>query len=204
MKPFRSIAFLAAAAAALIPAAASATIEVNINNVGSDVVATASGSFDLTGFTDVGSFGLDTGVRGDPGYIGTGSPSFTDVEGYSGLTGPSLFGTGGYFIADTVSGDPFAFNADYLGAQYIFFAPGYAGGAILSSDTWLNQSIASLGLTPGTYLYTSASDNLIINIGQPTGAVPEPATWAMMLLGFGAIGWAFTRKRRRAGSLQLA
>jgi len=34
---------------------------------------------------------------------------------------------------------------------------------------------------------------------QPVGsAVPEPGTWAMMLLGFGAIG--FSMRRRRAGS----
>jgi hypothetical protein len=28
-----------------------------------------------------------------------------------------------------------------------------------------------------------------------TNAVPEPGTWAMMLLGFGAIGWAVRRQR---------
>ena len=30
----------------------------------------------------------------------------------------------------------------------------------------------------------------------PQGAVPEPATWAMMLLGFGGIGMALRRSRR--------
>ena len=30
-----------------------------------------------------------------------------------------------------------------------------------------------------------------------TGAVPEPATWAMMLLGFGGIGMAIRRRRNR-------
>lgn len=29
-----------------------------------------------------------------------------------------------------------------------------------------------------------------------TGSVPEPATWAMMILGFGAVGAAFRRRRR--------
>lgn len=35
------------------------------------------------------------------------------------------------------------------------------------------------------------------------GAVPEPATWAMMLLGFGAVGFAM-RRTRRAGANALA
>lgn len=40
--------------------------------------------------------------------------------------------------------------------------------------------------------------------GDPvTPPVPEPATWAMMLLGFGATGFAL-RRRRRTGIAQLA
>ena len=35
-------------------------------------------------------------------------------------------------------------------------------------------------------------------------AVPEPATWGMMLLGFGAIGFSMRRRRRTAGLLQIA
>ena len=31
--------------------------------------------------------------------------------------------------------------------------------------------------------------------GATTGAVPEPGTWAMMLLGFGAVGFAIRRKK---------
>jgi len=33
---------------------------------------------------------------------------------------------------------------------------------------------------------------------SPVGAVPEPATWAMMLLGFGAVGFAMRRRQRPA------
>jgi hypothetical protein len=29
-------------------------------------------------------------------------------------------------------------------------------------------------------------------------AVPEPSTWAMMILGFGAVGWSLRRQRRQA------
>lgn len=41
----------------------------------------------------------------------------------------------------------------------------------------------------------------ILNVSQATqvgGAVPEPATWAMMLLGFGAAGVSLRRQRRKA------
>jgi hypothetical protein len=34
-------------------------------------------------------------------------------------------------------------------------------------------------------------------VGRPTDALPEPSTWAMMLFGFGAIGVAMRRSRRK-------
>ena len=40
-------------------------------------------------------------------------------------------------------------------------------------------------------------DNIVLN-GAQTGAVPEPATWAMMLLGFGMMGCSVRASRRKA------
>jgi hypothetical protein len=50
--------------------------------------------------------------------------------------------------------------------------------------TFVNANFTSLGLTPGAYVYTlgRSTDTLTVQIGN---AVPEPATWAMMLVGFG-------------------
>jgi hypothetical protein len=51
------------------------------------------------------------------------------------------------------------------------------------------------------------SDNHTVGIytaqggGTPIGAVPEPATWAMMILGFGLIGTAMRRRRTGAALL---
>lgn len=39
-------------------------------------------------------------------------------------------------------------------------------------------------------------DNVTLGAAVP-GGVPEPATWAMMLLGFGAIGFAVRRRRKQ-------
>jgi hypothetical protein len=44
---------------------------------------------------------------------------------------------------------------------------------------------------------------LPVAAGEITAAVPEPGTWAMMLLGFGAIGYSLRRSRRKA-ALQTA
>jgi len=49
--------------------------------------------------------------------------------------------------------------------------------------------------SPTTQLYLNTqglSDAVII---PGVGSVPEPATWAMMLIGFGAIGWSMRRRR---------
>jgi len=40
------------------------------------------------------------------------------------------------------------------------------------------------------------NDTLTLTQYTPTGGVPEPGTWAMMLLGFGGIGLAIRRRRR--------
>lgn len=61
----------------------------------------------------------------------------------------------------------------------------------------LNQTFASLGLTPGQYVYAGRSETVSVNTGDETGAVPEPATWAMMPIGFGLIGDAIRRRQRR-------
>ncbi|GAA4745217.1 hypothetical protein GCM10023264_08230 [Sphingomonas daechungensis] len=43
--------------------------------------------------------------------------------------------------------------------------------------------------------------NAALYTTQPPPGVPEPATWAMMLLGFGAAGTALRRSRRKTGML---
>ena len=70
-----------------------------------------------------------------------------------------------------------------------------------SSYASLLDGSAALGITE-----TSQS---FVRFGTPTlrinflSAVPEPATWAMMLLGFGAVGFQL-RRRRPAAAVQTA
>ncbi len=56
-----------------------------------------------------------------------------------------------------------------------------------------------LDLTAGTNTVTAFA-----RVGAGAGAVPEPATWAMMLLGFGGIGMALRRRKANVRVSQIA
>jgi hypothetical protein len=63
------------------------------------------------------------------------------------------------------------------------------------------DSINDAGLIGGSY-YSGNGFNFEYTafIADPVGViagVPEPATWAMMLLGFGAVGWTLRGSRRK-------
>ena len=60
----------------------------------------------------------------------------------------------------------------------------------------------ALAYTPGTFVFTTQGGNLT-TFSATAIAVPEPGTWALMLLGFSGIGMAL-RRRRRPVLAQLA
>lgn len=52
-------------------------------------------------------------------------------------------------------------------------------------------------LTSGSFTSAGGFDSFRqLRLGGVTPAVPEPGTWAMMLIGFGAIGFSMRRGRR--------
>ena len=77
---------------------------------------------------------------------------------------------------------------------------GYTSGSPLSATTTFKDlTFASLKLWPGVYEYTLPNDTITLTIRDATAAVPEPATWAMMLLGFFALGATMRASRRERG-----
>ena len=52
--------------------------------------------------------------------------------------------------------------------------------------------------------YSGGADSLALVTRFNNNAVPEPATWAMMLVGFGGIGYSMRRRRKAGSTAQLA
>jgi hypothetical protein len=187
----------AALGLAAVGGRAEARIVIDVSEVGGNVVIKGGGTVDLTGLSFRGDGENVAGMNPSFGAINAGS--FGNTGFYQGATGPASFGPGGLSSASSFSGAVFGVDAAGFAVPTIFVPAGYASGTALSgSETYDGQTFASLGLTPGTYAYAwgsgPAADSLTVKIG----AIPEPATWAMMLLGFAALGFAGFRAARAA------
>ena len=78
---------------------------------------------------------------------------------------------------------------------------GYVSGSALSdSSTYDFASLASLDVTPGVYTWTWGSGADADSFTLIAGNVPEPSTWAMMLLGLAGLGYAGYRASRRTAA----
>ncbi len=204
MSPFQFAPRIAALCAlSCLPLAASAVVTINFQQVGLNVVATGSGSANVTALTrDTSSTGAQVWpVSVFPEtFLSIGPVSTPDlpiaVSAFIGISGPTNIGTGTTnAFASSGSGDRIGLVANrvmYLPFTYV------SGAAVSGTSTWNNASFASLGLTPGTYTWTwgsgATADSMVINIGTP---VPEPGTLALMLAGAGLLG-ALARRRMPA------
>jgi|HubBroStandDraft_4_1064222.scaffolds.fasta_scaffold97936_2 hypothetical protein len=185
-----------------LSASARAGYVVDLTETGGNVVATGSGAIDLTGLESNVLTGGMAFLNPSLGAIRTGPPPFTPIEGYdavNGFTGPANFGSGGAIVASSGSGDPVSFFFGFSASDNELDVPqGYVSNSALSdTSTYNGQTFSSLGATPGVYKWTwgtGANQNFTLVIGE----VPEPSTWAMMLLGFAGLGLAGWRHRRTA------
>jgi hypothetical protein len=170
---------------------------VTLTQEGTDVVATGSGPIDLTGLGFNFPSGAAAFISPDSGAIFTGPSSTEGV--YTGFTGPGSFGSGGGVFASSASGDLVGINA----ANGVIGVPvSYVSDSPLSDiATYAGQTFATLGVTPGKYEWTwgtGANQNFTLDIVP----VPEPATWALLLTGFAALG-ALMRSRRRMATASI-
>ena len=86
----------------------------------------------------------------------------------------------------------------------------FDGAALRAFSVALPSSSYASLLDGSAALGLSQTSGSFVRFGTPTlrvnflAAVPEPATWAMMLVGFGAMGVSLRRRRRTQTLLQAA
>jgi hypothetical protein len=171
-----------------------AGIVFDISESGPNLVVTATGSLDLSGFTTLQTNGawnpgvtyirtttLVTGSGAFDSYA-TGTTFFTS----GGASGTSVFPSGpSYLAASTQGGDYVVFSMDNQvpAVNPVVYVPtGYTSNApINGTATYSGLSLASLGMTPSTvwkwYLGADGDESQSITI------VPEPSTYVIAFAG---------------------
>ena len=152
--------------------------------------------------------GFETFTFSDPGSPLVGGGLDYDLGGPGEVTyiqDPSIQGTNEPFsVSFSVPVSFIQFGlAESISSPLIGAEVTLASGPTLSFDltladpfaegqfTWSGPPVSGFTLTPVAFPQFIAFDNLTVS-----AAIPEPSTWAMMLLGFAGLGFAGYRRAR--------
>lgn len=182
MTSFKTFALAGIAAIALAATPASAT-ELLYN-------------FTSTSGTDDFSFTLDS------------NPT-PDVDG-----GGDGFAFLNYLVTTSAGAETFTlqFHGSNVDGGLQFLTPTSTGYYLLGFELFSGLTSAPTMLTGDFALYGSRSVEPLtgykiegtLTVTELSAAVPEPGTWAMMLLGFGAVGFSMRKARQAKAVLQAA
>ena len=183
------------------------------------ILVCAQGASCVSGTTNV-NLGAYTNSATVTGNVGIGGPlvSFTSTQGNL-STNPgaaTVFAADGGLLTNLTFTILTGFTAAEFNLEngspssFLVNLSNSAGETFSQTLTQLNGSnIFNIVAPPGT-IYTSATftstgggfaDLKQLRVTLAPGAVPEPATWGMMLLGFAGIGVAMRRRQRHNGPL---
>ncbi len=178
---------LAGAAIALLATGAQAATNLIVNGsfeTGDTTGWTLSGNYGYSsveygaGFAPDGDYDYSNGAVGSPGYL---SQTFSDIAGVLYTVSGAAYGDGGGNFNLDVDGASFGSGSD-TGGAFVRYGGSFVG---TGSDTLTITNQDDPGFNKFDAFRVSS------------GAVPEPAAWALMLLGFGGVG-AGLRRRARA------
>jgi len=205
---------LAAAAAAAFAAPAAAAVSVNVvsfgnptalpdgqvlvadfNNAGTPEAVLLSGyELDFNGAT----VGVNEGGSGYSGTLPNNNTHYLTIAGNKSATLTSLKGIRAFSLymgsPDTYNSIQFignnGFNQTLTGGQL-------SGGNTAQQWSWGARVNFDFADAEVTQVVLRSSSNSFESDNFAVAAVPEPATWAMMIMGFGTIG-ALLRRRQYA------
>ncbi|WP_114226517.1 MULTISPECIES: PEPxxWA-CTERM sorting domain-containing protein [Sphingomonas] len=187
---------LAASALFAVPTAANATVVFDVVNGVSSTQAiaftagSASTAVTLSGY-DVPSFS-----------------SFTNIYLYAAGSTTNLLGTHFSFTPAACGSLANEFGGSTTGTNNLSF-----GGTCTGSYDSFAQTIATIAGASYTLGFnanfsgggeSAGNAGLRADVSNAVAAVPEPGTWALMILGFGAVGYGMRRRRATTTSVAFA
>lgn len=133
----------------------------------------------------------------DGGTFSLTSPQYITVD---------TFVTAANLDSCTASGVPcehVRFDVDYYGDEtrsVIAFAREFIAGGYFTTYHYFDFGVFAQNGTYGTVTTYNPATLRVSGAADPVGAVPEPATWALLILGFGLIGGTMRSARRDRGA----
>lgn len=185
---------LLALATWLVLSPAHAVLTFRLTEVGGNVTLTATGTVNTAALvpTFPGVCGAGTGlVNPSAGQFCTGAGA---AIRHAGLTGPASFGPGGVLQGTGASTGDDVYMVGVLGELYL--PAGYVSGAALSGTSQFpGTSLAAMGVTPGTYVWTfgagPAADSVVFVVGGPPVGAAVPTLGEVALAALACLlAWA--------------
>ena len=144
------------------------------------------------------------------GYTGNmiSGTSVTDATGLAALTALGYSGTGAFLsVIPSISGSTATINFGQTLFGLTIIGLHYGGAGVPNPpQEGTSFFLFDAGTTGVNSITVASRTDTTFNFGLSnagllsTGSVPEPATWAMMLLGFGGIGAALRRRKLAAAA----
>ena len=166
----------------------------NFNNAATPTAVLLPGfTLTLAGST----VGINEGMGGYSGTLPNNPTHYLTIPANRSAT---LFSTAGLLNFSFYMGSADTYNTvRFIGTNYDYTLNGgaFTGGYVGQSWNWGRRINFDFGGARVNQVILSSTGNSfeLDNPAGSFGAVPEPATWAMMIMGFGAVG-AMLRQRR--------
>jgi hypothetical protein len=156
-----------------------AEFTVRVSEVGPDVVWSGSGSFDLSALSLTSSGTFQSGFSALPAIWAIGPTASIQRYGGASLTGYSTtFGNNLVVPTPISSGSTFGVVSGGITSRQIVVPSGYTSNTFISGTaTYTGATIASMGLTPGTYTWawgSGANSSSIVMTIEGSSVTPTP------------------------------